>query len=132
MSFALSEETRHRLKTLSKSMLHLHKALLDFEREEYEKVNGKVRSPNELFGLVIDHPHFAWLRILSGQIVLIDEFLASKKEVNEAEGLGLIDQARLLLAPEKNLDEFDHKLASALRQSGAAFIKYNAALEIME
>ncbi len=68
-NFCLTEETRQGLKRLSKSLLRLHKTLLDYERTNYERTNGRVRSTGEMFRLVLDNSHFVWLRVLSGQIL---------------------------------------------------------------
>ena len=72
-SETLSAETRQQLKDLSKSFLRLHKILLEAEKAEYEKANGKISSPHQYLGLVLDDPHFAWLRRMSALIALIDE-----------------------------------------------------------
>ena len=66
----LTDETRTGLKNLSKAMLRLHKTLLDAAKLDYEAKNGKLTSVNQYFQLVIDDPHFAWLRKLSSLIAL--------------------------------------------------------------
>lgn len=128
----LSEETRAQLKNLSKSLLRLHKTLLDGERSRYESVNGRVESSGEMLRLVLDDAHFAWLRILSGQIVLIDEFLASKQPTEEVEGKNLVEQtARLLHFEDKN-ESFGDKFQTALQNNSNAVINYNEALGFVE
>jgi len=93
----LTDETRGRLKALSKSLLRLHKTLLDDERAEYERANSKVNSISEVFRLVLDDPHFAWLRKMSSMIALVDEFLASKTQTSEAEGLEFLKKVNSML-----------------------------------
>lgn len=124
----LAEETRAKLKNLSKSLLRLHKTLLDAERRQYELVNGKVQTSGEMLRLVLDDAHFAWLRILSGQIVLIDEFLASKQPTGDAEGKSLIEQTARLLNFEDGNEGFNDKLQTALENDSNAVINYNEAL----
>jgi hypothetical protein len=126
----LTQETRERLRGLSKSLLRLHKILLDFERVEYELVNGKVQSTGEMFRLVLDDPHFAWLRVFSGMIVAIDEFLASKTPTSEAGGVDLINQARALLRFENIGEHFGDKYQVALQKHPAAVIAHNDALKL--
>ena len=63
-----------RLGDLRIRLLHLHKVLLDMERQDYEKASGRV-STGELLQLVINHAGFAWLRIISALVVEIDEVL---------------------------------------------------------
>lgn len=125
----LTEETRARLKGLSKSLLRLHKTLLDDERAEYERVNGKVNSISEVFRLVLDDPHFAWLRKMSSMIALIDEFLASKTPTKETDGQAFIEEARVMLNFELSDDSFDDKFQNALQRNPNAVINHNDALK---
>ncbi len=128
----LTEETRAKLKNLSKSLLRLHKTLLDGERRQYELVNGRVQSTSEMLRLVLDDAHFAWLRILSGQIVLIDEFLASRQPTIEADGRSLIEQSARLLNFEDDNDSFGDKFQAALQNDSNSVINYNEALNLVK
>lgn len=128
----LTVETKAKLKNLSKALLRLHKTLLDAERRQYELINGRVQSTGEMLRLVLDDVHFAWLRILSGQIVLIDEFLASKQPTIETDGKSLIEQtARLLNFEDKN-DNFGDKFQRALQNDSNSVISYNEALNFVK
>src|SRR6267143_5812349 len=71
---ALPEPEISRLRDLRLRLLHLHKSLLELERVNFEKTFGRVDS-GELLQLVINHPQFAWLRIISALVVEIDEML---------------------------------------------------------
>ncbi len=124
----LTEETRTQLKSLSKSLLRLHKTLLDAERARYEKINGKVQSSGEMLRLVLEDAQFAWLRILSGQIVLIDEFLAAKQQTSESDGNNLIEETKRLLNFENKNESFADRLQNALQNDSNAVINYNEAL----
>lgn len=128
----LTEETRARLKGLSKSLLRLHKTLLDDERAEYEKANGKINSISEVFRLVLDDPHFAWLRKMSSMIAMIDEFLASKIPVSETDGLEFIKQVSVMLNFELADDSFDDKFQNALQRNPNAVISHNDALKYVK
>ncbi|MFB2836907.1 hypothetical protein [Floridanema evergladense] len=87
------------LRELRKTLLRLHKALLDSERVEYEQLHGRIKSSNEFFQLVIGDEWFSWLRPISQFIVQIDEFLASKEPVTLNEANQLLEQARVLIQP---------------------------------
>ena len=50
------------------------KALLDAERETYERVHGQITG-GELLQLAINHEQFAWLHPVSELIVRLDELL---------------------------------------------------------
>ncbi len=128
----LTEETRAKLKNLSKSLLRLHKTLLDAERRQYELVNGRVQSTGEMLRLVLNDAHFSWLRILSGQIVLIDEFLASKQPTIEADGRSLIEQTTRLLNFEDANENFGDKFQAALQNNSNSVINYNEALNLVK
>ena len=112
--------------------MRLHKILLDGERAEYEKTNGKIQSISEVFRLVLEDPHFAWLRVLSRQIVLIDEFLASKIPITETEGVGLIEQTRRLLRFEDENEHFGDKFQTALQHNNSALLNYNEILSFLK
>jgi hypothetical protein len=128
----LTEETKAKLKNLSKSLLRLHKTLLDAERKQYELVNGKIQSTGEMLRLVLDDTHFAWLRILSGQIVLIDEFLASKQTTIEIDGISLIEQTARLLNFEDENENFGDKFQAALQKDSNSVISYNETLNFVK
>ncbi len=128
----LTEETRAKLKNLSKSLLRLHKTLLDAERKQYELVNGTVKSTGEMLRLVLDDARFAWLRILSGQIVLIDEFLASKQPTIETDGRSLIEQTRRLLNFGNENESFGDKFQAALQNDSNSVINYNEAINLVK
>jgi hypothetical protein len=66
--------SRGQLTELRHGLLRLHKTLLDWERGTYEQVHGR-QSGGELLKLLLDDPHFAWLRPMSQTIVRIDEML---------------------------------------------------------
>jgi hypothetical protein len=69
---------RDQLARLSKALLALHKTLLESERLGYEASFGKIDSPATFFNLVMGDPWFAWLRVLSEFIVVLDERLSQK------------------------------------------------------
>ncbi|MFZ4632119.1 MAG: hypothetical protein ACOYL8_02845 [Patescibacteria group bacterium] len=62
-----------KLTELIKTLLNIHKALLDLEKASYEAKNGSISNNQEYFNLVINHEDFKWLRVLSEVIALIDE-----------------------------------------------------------
>jgi hypothetical protein len=96
------DEMRDKLSALSKSLLSLHKTLLDSERVGYEESFGTIATPAAFFQLVTGDPWFAWLRQLSEFIVLIDERLGEKaRPVTRQEADEFIGRARALLTPRE-------------------------------
>lgn len=113
----LTEKTRDQLRKVRIVLLGLHKTLLDFEREAYERVEGKISNSYEFLNLVMSGPWFAWLRRLSELIVEMDELLAAREPPQESTGAALIHQSRLLLTPLESGDEFQQKYFKAIQES---------------
>ena len=93
----MTPEQREPLDALSRLLLDFHKVLLDWERANYEAKQGRIGSPGEFLGLVLDHAQFAWLRQLSGLIVEIDEALAPRSKAGAEMPDLLLAQCRRLL-----------------------------------
>jgi hypothetical protein len=125
----LSEETRGKLKSLSKAFLRLHKTLLEGAKLEYEAKNGKITSANHYLQLVIDDAHFAWLRKMSSLIALIDEAVSIRRPASETEAQALFIEARLLLNFEDADAEFNDKFQTSLQKNSDAVLSYNDALK---
>jgi hypothetical protein len=113
----ITAESRAQLSKVRTALLRLHKTLLDFEREGYERAHGKIGSPYEFLNLVMQNLWFAWLRQLSELIVEMDELLAAKETPNEDTAVALIQQARMLLTPAESGSEFQKKYFTAMQQS---------------
>ena len=124
----LTDETRANLKNLSKAMLRLHKMLLDAAKIDYETQNGKITSVNQYFQLVVDDPHFAWLRKLSALIALIDEAVSVRRPATEAEAQALKNEVRRLLNFQDADEAFNEKFQLALQADKDAVLGYNDAL----
>jgi hypothetical protein len=94
----MNDRDRALLAELRRVLLHLHKTLIDWQRDDYERVNGRLQT-SQLLQVIFNDPAFAWLRTMSGLIVRIDEALEEKPaEISETGPL--VAQARELVAPE--------------------------------
>lgn len=113
----LTEGTRQRLRDVRSALLRLHKTLLDFERESYERQHGRISNSYEFLNLVMHNPWFAWLRHLSELIVQVDELLDARDSASESTAAALIEQSRLLLTPSEAGDEFQQKYFASVQQS---------------
>ena len=121
----LTAATREQLNKVRTVLLRLHKTLLDFERQGYERERGKIDNSYEFLRLVMSDPWFAWLRQLSELIVEMDELLASKETPNEETAVALIQQARLLLVPSEAGGEFQRKYFLAMQQSPEVVVAHS-------
>ena len=113
----VSESTRQQLIQLRQPLLHLHKTLLDLEREAYERAHGRVENSYAVLQLVLHDPWFAWLRSLSELMVQIDEMLDAKEPPKQSEAGAIINQARVLLTPSETGSGFQRKYFSSMQQS---------------
>ena len=113
----ITESTRQKLGEIRQVLLHLHKSLLDFERQGYEREHGRVESSYEFLNLVMNNPWFSWLRRLSELIVQIDEALDNREPALESTAAALIEESRLLLVPNEAGSEFQQKYFTSVQQS---------------
>jgi hypothetical protein len=118
-------ETRERLSNIRTVLLRLHKTLLDFEREGYERQHGKIGNSYEFLQLVMGDAWFAWLRQLSELIVEMDELLAAKETPKESTALALIEQAKILLTPSESGADFQKKYFRAIQQSPEVVVAHS-------
>lgn len=128
---ALKDTTKDQLKSLSQAMLRLHKTLLDQAKAEYEARNGTIASVNVYFQLVIDDPHFAWLRKISSLVALIDEARSVRRPATETEAQGLFNETRILFDFQDIDAEFNEKFQLSLQSNPAAVIGHNDVLSIL-
>ena len=128
-SEVLADPNVHRLVDLRLGLLRLHKALLEMERINFEKVFGAVNS-GELLQLVINHAQFGWLRIISTLVVEIDEVLTRDEPATLSDFEDLISQARLLFTSPGN-EEFKTKYQAALQREPAVVMAHSAVMQLL-
>ena len=129
---ALTVETREKLKQSSQAFLRLHKTLLESEKIKYELKYGEIRNSNQYLQLVLDDPHFAWLRKISSIIALIDEATSRLRPATETDAQSLLKQAKILLNFEDADEDFNDKFQLALQNNKDAVLGHNNALKYLE
>jgi len=67
------------LSQVRRTLLDLHKALIERERAAYEKGHGAV-SPGEMLQLLIRDAAFSWLHPISELIVRVDELISNASD----------------------------------------------------
>jgi|SRR5665213_1004971 len=110
-------ESRDLLGNLRNLLLDQHKLLLDRERVAYEKTNGPVAGPGALLTLVLGDTHFAWLKQISTLVVEIDEALSRRSKAGQPVADALLAQAREMLRPRENGNDFQIRYYNALQES---------------
>jgi len=119
----------HLLTDLRLGLLRLHKTLLEMERINYEKVSGRVNS-GELLQIVLNHPQFGWLRIISALVVEIDELLDDEDPADASDFAELTSQARRLLTAPEN-EEFKTKYQAALQLEPAVVMAHANVMQLL-
>lgn len=128
---AAPETMRNRLQKVHRSLLRLHKVLLDAERQYFERENGAVSS-GQMLHLVINDPFFAWLRGISALIVRIDELLDEKDPLASTQDAeALMEQIKSLLIPTDNGTEFAIKYIAALQRDPDAVLTHREVIDVL-
>lgn len=104
------------LVTLRSALLQLHGAVVEHERDEYERLHGRV-SAGELLQLTITGGWFAWVRPLSELVVRIDEALAADEPPTGTEAGALAAAARALVVAEEAPGALGRPYAAALQEA---------------
>ena len=88
---------------------------MDQQKAEYEQVYGRISTTGELLNLVLDDPHFAWLRQLSGMIVQIDEIVAARSKAGFQEAAATLEALGKLLVPSESGTPFQQNYWRAIQ-----------------
>ncbi len=120
-----------RLAALSAALLHLHKRLLDSETALYDRDVTRVTSPNQLLGLVLNDPAFAWLRELSQLVVVIDEALDADVPVTQEDAARLIALTRALLVPSEHGNGFHRRYYDAFQRDPDTVLAHAEAMKVL-
>jgi hypothetical protein len=97
-------------------ILQLHKMLVDFEREGYEMINGRVTS-GQFLNLLLEDPGFAWLKEFSNLIVVVDEMFAQKDGIDGSAIDTQLARMRDLVEMNDVPSDFPGKYQYALQES---------------
>ena len=125
----LDSERLARLRDLRNRLLHLHKVLLEMERENFERKSGRVTA-GELLQLLLNDSQFAWLRIISAFVVEIDEVLNGEEPITIDTFEDLLSQARLLLTSPAN-EEFKTKYEDAMQREASVVMAHSSVMQLL-
>ena len=121
-----------RLRELRHALLALHKVLLDAERLRYERVQGGISGAGEFLQLVLHDSWFAWLRPLSALAVQIDELLDQEEPALPGAGAALVEQARALLRPSEEGEEFARQYFEALQAAPDVVLAHRGVMRLLK
>jgi hypothetical protein len=124
--------SKFELKELSLRLLRLHKALMSYEQKEYEEMFGKVSSPHQFLDLLMNHPHFSWLRTLSQLIVGIDELVDSKENVLESQVDDLVKYTQSLVTGNKEDTDFMKKYITSVQKDPHVALAHGKVIQMLK
>lgn len=110
-----AQALRDRVTQVRKSLLILHKALLEDDRKAYEAQHGNVANLNQFLNLVMHDAWFDWLHRISEIIVQIDEFLEDST-AEAAEGTVILASIRTLFDAASDPTPFMQRYKAAIRR----------------
>ena len=111
--------------------MKLHAVLLESERAQYDRDIQRIRSSQQFLDLALNDPAFAWLRVLSQLVVLIDETLDAKEPPSSAEASRLVHKALDLLSPAQPNGTFERPYLEALQRDPEVILAHAAALKLL-
>jgi hypothetical protein len=98
-------------------LLALHKAVLDAERKNVERVHGEMSSA-EYLQLVSDPLRYGWLKPLTALVLALDE--------EDADDEALTRRAQELLKPPQQSTPFGRRYLSLMQREPALVIAHSA------
>lgn len=109
--------TKDRLNTLSKTLLQVHKSLLDFQKGVMEALGGKALTAYDTWQLSVAHPDFEWLRLLSSMIIRLDDATDNKDLSHESTHAQFSAELNAIFNDPAQHEDFKQRLEIALANS---------------
>ena len=128
------EEVRQAEKLLAdlrRALLRLHKVLLDWERNGFERIHGR-QSSHDLLRALLNDPQFAWLRPMSQLIVRIDEILSEKTPPMRNDVDAIVSQVRALTSPNEAGNTYERRYDMALQEHPDAVFAHRDVLALLK
>lgn len=116
------------LETARFALLDLHRAILDDEREEYERRNGRV-TPAKFLEALTTQAEFRWLKPMTALILHLDDLLDAGP--TEADRVDAMKRIKDLLRPDENGSEFQRRYADALQHSPEILVAHGAVMRAL-
>jgi hypothetical protein len=113
------------LRSAQPALLALHKALLDAEREQVERIHGRLSGP-EFLQLISDPVRYGWLKPFSQLILAADDALEPKEDEPPVSPEEVIGDARALLAPPKDDTPFGRRYIALMQRDPALVMAHSA------
>jgi len=125
------EAARKKVAALSPALMRLHKALIQSEKEGYEKYFGTVKTAGQFLHLLTSDPYFAWLRPLSSLIALIDETLDADEPVTKSVTAAISNEVRTMLTPDEEGDGFARRYFDAMQREPEVVLAHGEVMKLI-
>lgn len=112
------------LKEARRQVLSMHKLLVDLERNNFEKKNGRLTS-GQFLNLLVSSSDFQWLRKFSILIVEVDETLDLDDGFSEIMIENHLSEIRHLINLELNDEEFNSNYRKFIQINSEIAIKHS-------
>jgi hypothetical protein len=125
-----------RLLAVRPRLLELHRRLLDAERADMERFQGRLTGA-EFLQIATDSLRLAWLQPISELIVEIDETIEGQGRESEDAGTAgdqagaLIDRARALVAPPSAETPFGRRYLGMLQRHPGVVMAHSSLLQTL-
>jgi hypothetical protein len=113
------------LRDAQPALITLHKALLDAERTELERVHGALSGP-EFLQLISDPVRYGWLKPFSHLILAVDDVLEPKEGFPEPVAEDVLADARALLMPPKDDTAFGRRYVALMQRDPALVLAHSS------
>jgi hypothetical protein len=120
-----------RVRSWRLGLVSVHKALIDAERQRYERLHGRIPTPHDALRLVIHDPWFDWLRPLAELIVRLDERLADQTRLERAEVRTIAVEIHVLLRAGRP-SRFGHEYRRTLQEVPDVVVAHGRLLALIE
>jgi hypothetical protein len=111
--------------SLRQRLLELHKAVLDAERIELERMVGKLHAA-EFLQVVLRHPSLGWLQPLTRLMTRIDSAIADPEGESARLLPGSFAEARALIAPPHANTAFGRRYLKILQNDPSVVLAHAA------
>ena len=113
---------------MRRDLLDLHRALVESERRDYERVHGRL-SDRAFLDALIAAPELSWLNSLTSLIVRLEELL---EEGDEGAVTECVAEMRKLLRPAAEGAGFGRRYAEAMQRSPEVVFAHGRAQRALE
>jgi hypothetical protein len=114
---------------MRRELLDLHRALVEAERREYERLRGRL-SDRAFLQALIGAPELAWLNPLTSLIVRLEELIEERAAPATLEDC--IAEMRKLLRPLAEGQGFQRKYAEAMQRSPDVVVAHGRVMRVLE